>query len=174
MSLPVIGPAEAQRLLGQGAVLIDIREADEHARESIPGALSQPLANLKSLAGVKGAPIIFHCRSGNRTATNASRLAAASPCEAYLLQGGIEAWKQAGLPVASDQSQPIEIMRQVQITAGTLVLAGVLLGSIVAPGFYALSAFIGAGLVFSGASGWCGMAKLMALMPWNRRSGALS
>ena len=174
MSLSAISPTGAKRLLGQGAVLVDIREADEHARESIPGALSQPLASLKSLAGVKGAPIIFHCRSGIRTAANAGRLAAASPCKAYLLQGGIDAWKQAGLPVAADNRQPIEIMRQVQITAGTLVLAGVLLGSIVAPSFFALSAFIGAGLVFTGASGWCGMAKLMALLPWNRRTAALS
>ena len=68
----------------------------------------------------------------------------------------------------SDRKQPIEIMRQVQITAGSLVVIGVVLAFTVAPAFIALSAFVGAGLVFAGVSGWCGMAKLLALMPWNR------
>lgn len=170
MSLPSIGPVEAKRLLEQGAVLIDIRETDEYARENIPGARNKPLNELPVLDGVEGAPVIFHCRSGNRTAANAGRLAAARPRDAYVLDGGIDAWKKAGFPVASDKSRPIEIMRQVQITAGALVLAGVALGASVAPEFYALSAFIGAGLVFSGASGWCGMAKVLAWMPWNRRA----
>ncbi len=59
-------------------------------------------------------------------------------------------------------------MRQVQITAGSLVVIGVVLGLVVTPGFLAIPAFIGSGLVFAGASGWCGMAKLLARMPWNR------
>ena len=63
-------------------------------------------------------------------------------------------------------------MRQVQIAAGSLVLLGVLLGAFVAPAFYALSGFVGAGLLFAGASGFCGMARLLAAMPWNRRASA--
>jgi len=92
----------------------------------------------------------------------------ATNCEAYILEGGIEGWKQAGLPVVADKSQPIEINRQVMIAAGSLVLIGVLLGAFVSSGFYVLSGLIGAGLVFAGVSGFCGMAKLLALMPWNR------
>ena len=61
-------------------------------------------------------------------------------------------------------------MRQVQIVAGSLVLTGVVLGALVSPGFYALSGFVGAGLLFAGASGFCGMARLLAFMPWNRRA----
>lgn len=45
-----------------------------------------------------------------------------------------------------------------QMTAGGLVLAGVLLGAFVSPWFLTLSAFVGTGLMFAGASGWCGMA----------------
>ena len=71
-----------------------------------------------------------------------------------------------------DRSAPIDIMRQVQIGAGSLVLIGVALGALVAPGFYALSAFVGAGLLFAGATGFCGMAHLLARMPWNRRAFA--
>ena len=169
MSLPTITPADAKRLIDQGATLVDIRETGERARERIPGSHHGPLAQMTNFAGVS-APIIFHCRSGMRTASNAGRLKEASPCEAYILSGGIDAWKQAGLPVIADQSQPIEINRQVMIVGGSLVLTGVLLGAFVAPAFYGLAGFVGAGLVFGGASGWCGMAKLLAVMPWNRHA----
>jgi len=169
MSLPTISPTDAKRLIDQGATLIDIRGADERAREHIPGSHHGPLAELTKFAGV-GAPIIFHCRSGMRTASNAVRLRNSAPCEAYMLEGGLEAWKQAGLPVTADKSQPIELSRQVMIAAGTLVLGFVLLGAAVAPAFYLLAGLIGAGLVFGGVSGWCGMAKLLEIMPWNRRA----
>ena len=170
MPLQTIDPAAARRLIDEGAVLVDIREADEHARERVPGARNTPLSRLGALpAGTEA--VVFHCRSGARTSANAARLAAASAdCRAYVLEGGIEAWKKAGLPVVADRSQPIEIMRQVQIVAGTLILLGVLLGLWVAPAFLALSGFVGAGLMFAGISGWCGMARLLGLMPWNRRA----
>jgi len=170
MSLPTIDPVRAKRLIQDGAVLVDIREADEHAREHVPGARHQALSRLSTVDAAGAKAVIFHCRSGARTAANASRLAGAAGCDAYILEGGIEAWKKAGLPVNIDARQPIEIMRQVQITAGGLVLAGVLLGVWVAPAFLGLSAFVGAGLMFAGISGWCGMAKLLAFMPWNRRA----
>jgi rhodanese-related sulfurtransferase len=106
MSLPTISPAAAKKLIAQGATLIDIRGADEYARENIPGASNKPLGDLKALGHTPG-PIIFHCRSGGRTAANAPNLAAvaqssAPTCEAYILEGGIEAWKAAGLPVSTD------------------------------------------------------------------------
>ena len=171
MSLPTITPAEAKRLLDEGATLIDVRAPDEHARERIPGARNHPVDHLTTL-DERDRIAIFHCRSGQRTAAHAAKLAAAAACEAYIVEGGIEAWKKAGLPVASDRNQPIEIERQVQIAAGSLVLLGVVLGQVAAPAFYAVSAFVGAGLTFAGISGWCGMAKLLALMPWNRTTAA--
>jgi rhodanese-related sulfurtransferase len=170
VTLPNISPMNAQRLIEQGAILVDIREADEHARERVPGARHEPLSRLGLVELGEARTVIFHCRSGARTAANAKRLGGAADCDAYVLEGGIEAWKKAGLPVHADGSQPIEIMRQVQITAGSLVVLGVALGALVAPAFLALSAFVGAGLVFAGVSGWCGMAKLLSRMPWNRRS----
>jgi hypothetical protein len=72
------------------------------------------------------------------------------------------------LPTSLDRSKPIEMQRQVQIVAGGLVLLGLVLAVVVSPWFAALSAFVGAGLVFAGVSGWCGMAKVLAVMPWNR------
>ena len=103
-----------------------------------------------------------------RTQANAAKLLACGFRDAYCLQGGIEAWKAAGLPIHANRNAPLEIMRQVQIAAGGLVLLGVALGSLVHPAFYAVSAFVGAGLAFAGATGWCGMAYLLKAMPWNR------
>lgn len=101
MSLPTITAAEAKRLIADGAILIDIRGRDEHAREHIPGARNQPVDTLSAVDS-GGACVIFHCKSGHRTAVNAANLAAAASCDAYILEGGIEAWKQAGLPVVSN------------------------------------------------------------------------
>jgi len=64
----------------------------------------------------------------------------------------------------------LDVMRQVQVTAGSLVLIGVLLGAFLNPWFLILSGFVGSGLMFAGLSGWCGMAKLLGNMPWNKRS----
>ena len=168
MTLQKISPDNAKRLIDKGALLVDIRGADEHARECIAGARNCRVGELTKLDAA-AAPVVFYCRSGNRTAVNAARLAAAAPCEAYMIDGGIDAWKRAGLPIKADRSQPIEIQRQVLLTAGSLVLLGVLLGQFAHPVFYALAGFVGAGLMFAGLTGWCGMAKLLGLMPWNRR-----
>ncbi|MDP2124167.1 MAG: rhodanese family protein [Parvibaculum sp.] len=170
MSLKTLTPEEAKALAARGAVVIDVRDADEFAREHIPGARNEPLSALGAgpAAASNADIVIYHCKSGMRTKANAPKLAAARACEAYILEGGIEAWKTAGLPVAVDKGQPLELMRQEQISAGSLVVIGVALGAAVHPGFYLLSAFVGAGLVFAGVSGFCGMARLLTVMPWNR------
>lgn len=169
--MKTISPQDAAALLRDGATLVDVREPDEHARARIPGARNLPLSRLEEaeLAVHDGKPVVFHCRSGARTAGNADRLGAkAGLCEAYIVEGGLDAWKQAGLPVATDRRQPLELMRQVQIAAGSLVVLGVLLGALVSPWLYALAGFVGAGLVFAGVTGTCGLANLLRLMPWNR------
>jgi rhodanese-related sulfurtransferase len=167
MSLPTIAPKDAKRLIDQGATLIDIREADEHAREYIPGSLHGPIEAMPNLDEVSK-PIIFYCRSGTRTAASAAWLKQAAPGEAYSLAGGLEAWKGEGLPWHLNTGLPIGIYRQVMIAAGGLVILGVLLGVLVSPVFYLLAALIGGGLMFGGISGRCGMAILLGAMPWNR------
>jgi rhodanese-related sulfurtransferase len=100
MPLPTIKPSEARRLLDSGAVLIDIREADEHAREKIPGARHLPLSKLDEadLTVQQGKPVIFHCKSGARTRANAPRLAGkfGEICDAFIVEGGLDAWRKAG------------------------------------------------------------------------------
>jgi rhodanese-related sulfurtransferase len=163
-----ISPAEAQRRIEAGAVLIDIRNPDEYARAHIPCARNLPLTQI---GRIEGAPeVIFHCKSGMRTSANAQAREATTDAPVFLLVGGFDAWQKAGLDCKVDKAQPLEIIRQVQIGAGSLVLLGVLLGFLVSPALFGLAAFVGAGLVMAGTTGWCGMAKLLALAPWNRRA----
>ncbi len=168
--LKSVSAEEAKRLLDSGrALLVDIRESDEFARERIPGAHSLPLSRLEE-AAIPCSPqklVVFQCRSGARTAANAARLAGVAP-DGVILQGGLEAWKRAGLPVQADRDAPLELQRQVQIAAGAMVLSGVLLGLLVSAWFFALSAFVGAGLMFAGLSGFCGLARVLQAMPWNK------
>lgn len=172
MSLKSISPQAANELMNQGAVLVDIRTADEHARERIATARHVPMDHLQNgcLPLDGSSTVIFHCRSGNRTRMNASALGACTTCDAYVLEGGLDAWKKAGLPVLADASQPLELQRQVQIAAGSLIVLGAVLGATVSPWFHALSGFVGAGLVFAGVSGFCGLARVLMRMPWNRNA----
>ena len=162
--------AVRERLAAGHAVLVDIREADEFARMHIAGAKSQPLSAWEQahLTIDPAAEVIFTCRTGMRTGGACERLAARVAGEAFVLDGGLDGWVKAGLPVAQDRAARMEINRQVQITAGLMILAGVVLGFLVAPGWFGLSAFVGAGLTFAGLSGTCAMARLLMLAPWNR------
>ncbi len=166
-----LSPQQVRDRIDAGnAVLVDIREPDEFARSHVKGAQSQPLSTWEKahLTIDPDADVIFTCRSGMRTAGACDRLAARVNGDAFVLNGGLDAWTKAGLPVETNADAPMEIMRQVQIAAGSLVLIGVILGLLVAPAWFALSGFVGAGLTFAGVSGFCGMARLLMLAPWNR------
>jgi rhodanese-related sulfurtransferase len=102
--MKTVTPERAAELVRAGAVLIDIREAAEYAGENIPGARHHALSQIDAKHPVRAGDtvLIFHCKSGARTNMNAQRLSAsAGKCEVYLLGGGIEAWKRAGLPTSA-------------------------------------------------------------------------
>lgn len=164
---PHISAADARQRLAAGAHLIDIRTPAEFRREHVPGSRNVPQESLAT-ASLPDGELIFTCRSGGRTGSCAADIESRAGARAAILEGGLLAWRQAGGETLEDRSQPIDLMRQVQIVAGTLVLAGIVLGLLVNPLFLGLSAFVGAGLTFAGLSGWCGMARLLQLMPWNR------
>jgi len=174
METRLVSPHEALQQQVNGARFVDIREYNEYAREHIENAACFPLSELekgkKVLPPAAGKVTVFYCQTGMRSSKNAQRLISATlPHSALFLSGGINAWKNAGLQIIEDRSQPLPIMRQVQIAAGTLVLLGVLLGYGVHSGFFLLSGFVGAGLIFAGVSGFCGMAKILKILPWNRQ-----
>lgn len=168
---PQVDAGELKRWLEQGlARLVDVREADEFRRERIEGAELSPLSTLdaEKLADPAGRRIVLACASGARSSRAAAAVLAAGGPEVWQLKGGLQAWRQAGLPVVRDRKAPLPLMRQVQIVAGSLILLGYLLGLLVAPGFHLLSGFVGVGLIFAGISGRCGMASLLAKLPYNR------
>lgn len=174
-SLIPLSPADVAARIDKGeAVLVDIREPDEFARRHVVGALSRPLSGSEAahLRIAPGRDVIFTCRTGNRTSANCARLQASVGGDAYVLEGGVDGWAAAGLPVMEDRKAPLELMRQVQIAAGLLALTGVGLGFAASPAFFGVAGFVGAGLTFASATGWCGMAKLLAAMPWNRPAAA--
>jgi rhodanese-related sulfurtransferase len=107
------------------------------------------------------------CRSGTRAKQACEKFHAAGYTNVVNVEGGTEAWETAGLPVVRGR-KAISLERQVRIAAGFLVLLGAILALAVHPWFVALSAFVGAGLMFAGITDTCGMAMMLARMPWNQ------
>ncbi len=171
VGLVEVEPSELRAMLERGeATLIDVREADEHARERIEGARLLPLSRFdpSQIAEEAGRQVVLHCRSGARSAQAARQLLGAGRPAAHHLRGGIRAWRAAGLPVVENPRVPMSIMRQVQIVAGAMVVLGTALGAWVDPWFLALSGFVGAGQLYAGLTGTCGLATVLGWMPWNR------
>jgi rhodanese-related sulfurtransferase len=175
--MSAITVAELQHLLQEQAAqnLIDVRTPVEFAEVHVEGFKNVPLNELRleSLNAQPSfspeRPVYLLCRSGQRASLAATQLANGGFPNAVVVEGGVQAWIAAGLPVKRGSSGVISLERQVRIGAGSLVLTGVILGSLVHPGFYGLSAFVGAGLVFAGITDWCGLGLLLARAPWNRK-----
>jgi rhodanese-related sulfurtransferase len=100
--IPIDARSLARQLQDRQVTLIDIREPAEFAQEHVEGAVSVPLSRLCSGdAGIRSAtPVVFTCKTGMRTGANCNQLAASVGEPAYVLEGGIEAWKKAGFAVA--------------------------------------------------------------------------
>jgi rhodanese-related sulfurtransferase len=88
------------------AVVVDVREATEYAQGHIADAKHIPLAQLgerlKELTKYKEKPVLLHCQGGVRSAKACDLLAKQGFTKLYNLQGGINAWQQAKLPVVKD------------------------------------------------------------------------
>lgn len=157
---------------GEAATLIDVRTPAEFAGQHATGARLVPLDRFDAAAFLHeqcaGNPIFILCKSGKRATMAAEKLEAVGCTNAVVVDGGTDAWAAAGLPCEASGREVIPLERQVRIAAGLLVLAGVLLGRFVDPLFIWLSAFVGAGLVFSGITDKCPMGMLIAKMPWNQ------
>lgn len=168
-----INPDKVAALAQSGALLLDVRSAAEFRGGHVSGAVNLPLeevhpAALQKHLGINlSRPVVLLCTAGTRAHRAASQLNEGG-FDLRVVQGGTQACQQAGLPMSKDAGGSISIERQVRIAAGTLVFTGVLLGATVHPGFYGLSAFLGAGLVFAGVTDWCGMGLLIAKAPWNK------
>jgi rhodanese-related sulfurtransferase len=173
-------PGELNALLGSqpAPAFLDVRTPAEYAGVHVRGSRNVPLAGLNPKAllaeGVvtRGEPVYLICRSGGRAASAAGKFASEGFENVFVVAGGAESWQSAGLPVERGAVRVISLERQVRIAAGALVLAGLLLARFVNPWFLGLTAFVGAGLVFAGVTDFCGMALLLARLPWNTRGAS--
>jgi rhodanese-related sulfurtransferase len=153
--------------------LIDVRTPVEfrgvhvQVARNVPLDKLDPVALIQSRSGSKEEPLYLICRSGSRGRQACEKFLAAGFTNVVNVEGGTQACVESGLPVVRGK-QAISLERQVRIAAGLLVLLGALLGWFVHPAFIALSALVGAGLVFSGVTDTCGMGLLLARMPWNQ------
>jgi rhodanese-related sulfurtransferase len=153
--------------------LIDVRTPVEFRELHVSGARNVPLDRLDPAALMQShndggeQPLYVICRTGSRGKQACEKFLQAGFTNVVNVEGGTLAWAAGGLAVIRGK-KAISLERQVRMVAGSLVLAGCLLGWLVHPGLIGLAAFIGAGLVFAGLTDTCGMGLLLARMPWNQ------
>jgi glyoxylase-like metal-dependent hydrolase (beta-lactamase superfamily II) len=161
---------ELRALVTDGAApwLLDVRTPIEFESEHIDDSRNIPLDALDAQVDEipEAADVVVICRTGVRATIAAEALARAGR-RSRVLEGGVQAWRRARLPLREGRKR-LPVDRQVQLIAGSMVLTGVALGTLVNPWWLALSAFFGAGLTFAGATGTCGLAVVLLKMPWNR------
>jgi len=172
---------ECQRRLATGspARLLDVRTPGEYAAAHVPNARLIPLDELDAAVfcrehGGDATPVYVLCQSGGRAKKAIERLERAGARGCVLVEGGTQAWIDAGLPVIRGESRVIPLMRQVQIIVGFLSAIGALLALTVHPWFAFLSLIVGSGLLFAGITGYCGLAMVLVKMPWNKATAGTS
>lgn len=162
---------------GHPVDLVDVRTPAEFEELRPTFARNIPLHTVKKrlLEGLpserSSGPVYLICRTGSRAARASRALLSAGIEDVVLVKGGTEAWLADGLPVIRGK-KAISIDRQVRIAAGALVVTGAALAIFVHPLFAAVAAFVGTGLVFAGITDTCGLAMVIARLPWNQKCGA--
>ncbi len=166
-----ISPQElAAALAAVGCQLIDVREPVEHAEAHVKGAKLIPLGQIEARCSEidRQRPVIVMCHAGKRGQSAADKLHKLGFNGVRNLEGGMLAWRAAGMACVEGSRKGIPLMRQVQILVGVWVFVGSLLALLVDPQWVYLPMFFGAGLIFAGTTGFCGLALLLAKLPWNR------
>lgn len=155
---------------GDDCQVIDVREFSEFNGERIADAKLMPLSNFEKHAAEidHTKPVYIMCRTGNRAKQAAEKLTNKGFTDIHVIEGGMTAWASANLPMIKGASEVWSLERQVRFTAGAFVVTGILLSVFVTPFMILLSAFVGAGLMFSAVTDTCGMGMLLARMPWNK------
>ena len=174
MSIAVVKPQELAKLSKEGRKIdlidvrtpVEFREVHVEVARNVPLDQLDPAALMQARNGSANEPLYVICRSGSRGQQACEKFLKAGFSNVVNVEGGTLACVEAGLSVIRGK-KAISLERQVRIAAGSLVLLGAGLGAFVHPAFMGLSAFVGAGLMFSGITDTCGMGMLLARMPWN-------
>ena len=175
MEVVTISPRDlaAKRQNGEPVEVIDVRTPVEFREVRAANARNVPLDSLDPHAIMNARnclvdePLYVICKSGTRGAKAQQKFVDAGFMNVINVEGGTEAWVNAGLPVVRGK-KAMSLERQVRIAAGFIVLVGSLMGFFVHPFFIGISAFVGAGLMFAGITDSCAMGMLLAKMPWNQ------
>lgn len=151
-------------------LFLDVREPAEYKTEHIPHTENVPLSGIMKSGKIQkdAEQVYLICKSGKRSAEARKILAGDTGDKFICVEGGIDAWKSENYPTGSSGVKVWSLERQVRFAAGTLVVTGVLCSQFVSGAFIWLSCFVGAGLIFAAVTDTCGMAMLLARMPWNR------
>ena len=161
------------RRRGESIELLDVRTPAEYGEAHVDGARNVPLDRLDAKAIVAertGQPGTLYvvCKSGGRSRQACEKLLASGLTAVASVEGGTAACETAGLQLIRGR-KAMSLERQVRICAGALVVLGVALAWFTQiQAWTLLSGFIGAGLVFAGVTDTCGMAMMLAKMPWNQ------
>lgn len=153
--------------------VLDVRTPLEFEEMHIAGSRHIPVDELAGCCDQldPSQRYLLICRSGKR-AEKAHRILEENGFnDLCILEGGVLAWEEGKLPLNRKELKVLPLMRQVQLVIGVLALTGSVLAMVVNPWFALIPAFLGAGLTMAGATGWCGLALLLARMPWNQKSG---
>jgi rhodanese-related sulfurtransferase len=174
MAITTISPQKLHETTqaGREVDLIDVRTPAEFREVHVRFARNVPLDQLDAAtfaAGRNGNAETLYviCQSGGRGQRACERLFGAGYIKVVNVEGGTQAWIEAGLPVVRGQ-KAMSLERQVRIAAGLLVLIGALLSYFAHPTWIALPVFVGAGLILAGITDTCGMGMMLARMPWNQ------
>ena len=177
--IATITPAALNDLRRKGGkvTLIDVRTPAEFGEVHVDFAHNIPLDRLdpqEIRSAGAGGPVYFVCKSGSRSQKACDKLLAAGIRDVISVEGGTAACEAAGLPVVRGR-KVMSLERQVRIAAGALVAVGAALAGLGPDPTWqrigaGLAGFVGCGLVFAGVTDTCGMAMLIARMPWNQAS----
>lgn len=163
---------------GEDLCVIDLRTPAEVSQESLENCVFLPVHEVsderldKLIAEKKidaSLPIHLLCQSGKRAEMALEKLAHRTDISMVILEGGLNAIKQTGIETKKSAGKIISLERQVRIAAGVLVLLFVALGFALSEYFFLGAAAIGAGLTYAGITDNCGMAMVLARMPWNTK-----
>ena len=167
------------RRRGDKLTLVDVRTPAEFGEVHVDFAHNIPLDRLdpKDILAIRGdGPVYFVCKSGGRSQKACEKLLAAGIKDVVSVEGGTAACEAAGMPVVRGR-KVMSLERQVRIAAGSLVAIGAALAAFGPDPMWqrigiGLAGFVGCGLVFAGVTDTCGMAMLIARMPWNQACGS--
>lgn len=155
-------------------IMIDVREPDEYLREHVEWAINIPMSTIEygwteKFKTFADHQIIILCESGNRAEMCRQIIKHNCECDVRVFEWGLVNWREQWKKTFWNSNGPIPMMRQVQIAAGSMVVIFTLLTFFVSPYFLLWTLFVWSGLTFAGISGTCLLAKIIGLLPYNKK-----